>query len=92
VAGDETVFLFVSWPSSTVTTRKAAGYKELKGFARVTVMPGQTLRVPLPLRVSDLDYWDTASSSWKIESGTVQVMVGSSSRDPMMLMDTFTVQ
>jgi beta-glucosidase len=91
-AGDETVLLFVSWPSSTVGTRKAAGYKELKGFKRQTFAPGETKRVQIPLRVSDLDYYDTSSGSWKIESGRVNVMVGRSSRDPMMLMDSFTVQ
>ncbi|HEY4105919.1 MAG TPA: glycoside hydrolase family 3 C-terminal domain-containing protein [Polyangiaceae bacterium] len=87
---DETVFAFVSWPSSTVPTR-AGGYKELKGFTRAHVPAGMTARVPVPIRVSDLNYWDTASSSWKIESGPVEVMVGPSS-DKLTLMDTFTVQ
>jgi beta-glucosidase len=90
VDGDETVFLFVSWPGSTVATR-AAGYKELKGFQRATIPAGMTARVPIPIRVSDLNYWDTASNSWKIDSGAVQVMVGTSS-DQLTLMDSFTVQ
>jgi beta-glucosidase len=90
VDGDETVFLFVSWPSSTVATR-AGTYKELKGFQRATIPAGMTARVPIPIRVSDLNYWNTTSNSWQIESGPVQVMVGTSS-DKLTLMDTFTVQ
>jgi hypothetical protein len=75
VAGDEVTFLFVSYPSTTV--RRPA--KELKGFVRETVQPGQTVQVTIPLRISDLKYWDTTSSSWKIESGPVTLMVGGSS-------------
>ena len=75
VAGDETTFLFVSYPGTTA--RRPA--KELKGFTRETVQPGQTVQVTIPLRVSDLKYWDSTSSAWKIESGPVNVMVGGSS-------------
>jgi len=88
--GAETVFAFVSWPSSTVPTR-ANGYKELKGFTRAPIPAGMAARVTIPIRVSDLSYWDTASGSWKVESGPVQVMVGPSA-DKLTLMDTFTVQ
>ena len=79
VAGDEIAFLFVSWPNSNVTTRKAPNYKELKGFKRVSLTAGQTKRITIPIRVSDLNYWDTGSNSWQIETGTVKVMVGTSS-------------
>jgi beta-glucosidase len=90
VDGDETVFLFVSWPGSAVPTR-AAGYKELKGFQRATIPAGMAARITIPIRLSDLNYYDTASSSWKVESGPVQVLVGPSA-DKLTLMDTFTVQ
>jgi beta-glucosidase len=90
VPGDETVLAFVSWPSSTVPTR-AGGYKELKGFQRATIPAGMTARIPIPIRVSDLTYWDTTSNSWQIESGPVAVMVGPSA-DKLTLTDTFTVQ
>jgi beta-glucosidase len=87
VAGDEVSFLFVSYPGTS--QRRPA--KELKGFQRETIQPGQTVRITFPLRVSDLKYWDTASSSWKIESGPVQVTVGSSAAN-LPLSDTMTVQ
>ncbi len=93
VAGDETVFLFVSWPNSTVTTRKAPNYKELKGFKRVTLAAGQAKRVTIPVRVSDLDYWNTTSSSWQIETGMVKVMVGpSADKASVLTPGSFVVQ
>jgi Beta-glucosidase-related glycosidases len=86
VAGDEVVFLFVSYPGTT----KKRPAKELKGFARVTIAAGAKQTVTIPVRVSDLKYWDSASSKWAIEAATVKVMVGPSS-DKLTLSDTFTV-
>jgi beta-glucosidase len=87
VAGDEVAFLFVSYPGSAA--RRPA--KELKGFYRVSLSPGQTKRVTIPLRVSDLKYWNTSANAWAVESGTVQIMVGPSSAD-LPLQDTMTVK
>ncbi len=86
MAGDEVVLLFVSYPNTT----KRRSVKELKGFARISLDAGTKKTVTIPVRVSDLKYWDTDSSSWAVESGTVKVMVGPSS-DNLPLSDTFTV-
>jgi beta-glucosidase len=90
VDGDEVVLLFVSYPGSKVANR-VAGYKELKGFQRAAIKAGQTARVTIPIRVSDLWYFDTTANTQKVESGTVKVMVGGSS-DKLSLTDTFVVQ
>jgi beta-glucosidase len=75
VAGSETVLVFASYPGSGVGTR-AGNYKELKAYRRTgLIMPGQGARVPIPLRIKDLQYWDSASSSWKVEAGMVKVIV-----------------
>jgi beta-glucosidase len=87
VAGDETAFLFVSYPGAT----ERRPIKELKSFARVSLEPGQSKIVTLPVRVSDLKYWNTTSNAWQAASGPVKVMVGPSS-DNLPLEDTFTVQ
>jgi beta-glucosidase len=87
VAGDETAFLFVSFPGSTV--RHPA--KMVKGFYRVSLMPGETKRITFPVRVSDLKYWDMSSSGWVHPTGQVQVQVGPSA-DNLPLMGTFTLQ
>jgi beta-glucosidase len=85
-AGDEVVLLFVSYPGTT----KKRSAKELKGFARVSIAAGAKQTVTIPVRVSDLKYWDSGSSAWAVESGSVKVMVGGSS-DKLPLSDTFTV-
>jgi beta-glucosidase len=86
VAGDEVAFLFVSFPS----TQARRSVKELKGFHRVSLEPGQTKRITIPLRISDLRYWDSENSRWQVESGPVQIMVGPSAAS-LLLTDTMTV-
>jgi beta-glucosidase len=85
VAGDEVVLLFVSYPSTT----KKRPTKELKGFARVSLDPGAKKTVTIPVRVSDLKFYDT--NAWAVESGPVKVMVGPGSAT-LPLSDTFTVK
>jgi beta-glucosidase len=93
VAADEIAFAFASFPGSQAAKRAVMGYKELKGFKRVSLMPGEAKRVTIPIRVSDLWYWDTASNSAKVEAGMVSVKVGGgSSADKLMLGGSFTVQ
>jgi beta-glucosidase len=87
VKGDEVAFLFVSYPQTQA--RRPA--KELKGFRRVSLDPGVTKRVTFLLRVSDLKYWDSTSSSWIIENGPVQISVGPSSAH-LMLSDTMVIK
>jgi beta-glucosidase len=80
VAGDETVMVFVSFPNTTA--RRSP--KELKGFARVSLAAGEAKQVTIPVRLSDLDYFQADSptartGNWIVESGPIQIMVGDSS-------------
>jgi beta-glucosidase len=93
MAGDEIVLLFTSYPNAT----KRRSKKELKGFARVTLAAGEKKTVTIPVRISDLKYWDKDKDStvkdgsgWLVDSGQVKVSVGGSS-DNLPLSDTFTV-
>lgn len=54
-------------------------YKELKSFQRTTIAAGKTQSVTLEVPVAELRYWDEASNGWKLESGTIEVLVGTSS-------------
>ena len=74
VPGDEVVMLFVSFPNSTAARRTTI--KELKGFARVSLNPGETKQVSIPVRLKDLDYYDQALGAWVVEDGPVTFMVG----------------
>jgi beta-glucosidase len=81
VTGDETVMVFVSFPDSAAPRRPV---KELKGFVRVRLDPGQEKQVVVPIRLQDLDYFATDAANpttggWRVESGHVDIMVGGSS-------------
>ena len=64
--------LYVSYPE----TEARRPEKELKGFARVTLEPGETQTVEIPVRVPDLAYWDAASHAWVVERAEHLVHVG----------------
>lgn len=76
-AGDEVVQLYVRYPNSSVSRP----LKQLTGFRRVTIAPGETQTVTLPLAASQLAYWDTAQHRFTVEPGSVQIFVGASSAD-----------
>ena len=54
--------------------------KELKGFAKVELAPGETKRVQLLLDRRALSYFDVATKKWRAEPGTFELLVGSSSQ------------
>jgi beta-glucosidase len=86
VAGEEVAMLFVGYPNTAV--RRSV--KELKAFNKVALMPGETKKVDLQVRMQDLRYWDMTSSSWKVEPGDIQIMVGPNAAT-LTLMDTVKV-
>ncbi|HKE58735.1 MAG TPA: fibronectin type III-like domain-contianing protein, partial [Pyrinomonadaceae bacterium] len=71
------VQLYVTHLNSAV----ARPLKELKGFKRVSVRPGQSITVSLPLTATALSYWDAARHEFVAEPGKVEIMVGASSAD-----------
>ena len=80
VAGDEIVMVFVSFPPGTGSRRSV---KELKGFQRVSLAAGEEKQVTIPIRLSDLDYFQADSANptggkWVVESGNIKLMVGGS--------------
>jgi beta-glucosidase len=73
--GVETVQLYVNDPVASIERP----VKELRGFARLTLRPGQTRRVTFTLTPDQFAIWK--SGKWVIEPGRINVMVGSSSED-----------
>ena len=53
--------------------------RELKGFRRVTLQPGESKPVTLTLDTHDLGFWSTATRTFAIEPGTFDLWVGDSS-------------
>jgi beta-glucosidase len=74
-AGDEVVQLYVRYPASQV----ARPVKELGGFQRIALQPGEARAITFALDVSRLAYYD--QGKWVVEPGKVQVKLGSSSAD-----------
>ncbi|HSD29519.1 MAG TPA: glycoside hydrolase family 3 C-terminal domain-containing protein, partial [Vicinamibacteria bacterium] len=86
-SGDEVVQLYVGFPGSKVDRP----VKLLRGFDRVSIAPGKTRRVSLPVRVKDLAYYDAASKAWVVERLEYPVLVGGSSRSSDLLAARFRV-
>lgn len=55
--------------------------KELKGFQRVFLQPGETRTVSIPLPRSAFEYYDPARKAWTAQPDTFEILVGGSSRD-----------
>lgn len=75
-AGDEVVQLYTRDVVSSVTTYE----KNLRGFERVHLQPGETRTVRFTLKPDDLALWDRQMRH-VVEPGTFRVMVGSGSED-----------
>jgi beta-glucosidase len=76
-AGQEVVQLYVRDVASNLSRPP----KELKGFAKVTLAPGETKTATLTIDRESLAYWDDARHAWVAEADEFEVLVGSSSQD-----------
>ena len=77
VAGAETVQVYVAPPKAKV----ARPVHELKGFAKVSLEPGESKNVTIALDDRAFAYWSERFDDWHVEGGTYTVEVGVSSRD-----------
>ena len=55
--------------------------KELKGFLKVHLQPGETKRMSVGLDRRSFAYYDVEARAWQVSPGTFEVIVGRSSRD-----------
>ncbi|MGA3034855.1 MAG: glycoside hydrolase family 3 C-terminal domain-containing protein [Terracidiphilus sp.] len=76
-AGDDVVQMYVKHLGSKVERPR----EELKGFRRVTLAPGETKTVEMPLKASALAWWDEKLPGFRVESEPVSVMIGNSASD-----------
>jgi beta-glucosidase len=54
--------------------------KELKGFQKIELQPGESREVAFTLKASDLAFY-TAAGRWEAEPGAFKVYIGGNSRD-----------
>jgi len=76
-AGDSVVQLYVRYPGSKVERPS----KQLRGYARVSLAPGERRTAVLRLAAADLAYWDVGRRAWTVEPGPLELLVGPSSAD-----------
>jgi beta-glucosidase len=75
--GDEVAQLYARYMDSTVLRP----LKQLRGFKRIHLKKGEKKKVLFELPIHDLAYYDTAKSTWAVEPGDCELMVGASSAD-----------
>jgi beta-glucosidase len=76
-AGDEIVEVYVAPPKQSVPRPP----RELKGFARVSLAPGETKEVAVSLEPRSFAFWDDHGKDWAVEGDRFEILVGASSRD-----------
>jgi beta-glucosidase len=77
VAGDEVAQLYVHDVSPSVKRP----IKELQGYQRINLKPGEHRTVTFSLPAEKLAFWDEKTHGWVVEPEKIDVMVGSSSGD-----------
>jgi len=77
VAGAEVAQLYVSDPSAKVNRPE----RELKGFEKVRLGPGETRHVTLDLDARAFSYWSETAHKWTIDPGKFVILVGDSSEN-----------
>lgn len=75
VAGSETVQLYIHDCESSLPRP----YKELKGFRKVYLQPGETKEVTITIGKDALSFYDDKAASWTTEPGQFEALVGNAS-------------
>ena len=76
-AGDEVVQLYVQHVGSAVERP----IRELRGYRRLTLKPGERRTVEMAVPVASLAYWDEAADRWVVEREQIRFQVGASASD-----------
>ncbi len=75
--GKEVVQLYIGDDKASVIRP----LKELKGFEKIALAPGETKSVTFTIKADDLKFYDEATGGWKAEPGKFTAYIGSSSTD-----------
>jgi beta-glucosidase len=80
VEGAEIVQLYIQNAKASVDRP----VKELKGFRKVSLKPGEAQTVSMQLCRADFSFLDKASKNWKAEPGKFTIRVGASSKNTQL--------
>ncbi|RSL40366.1 hypothetical protein CEP54_016139 [Fusarium duplospermum] len=87
VAGAEVAQLYLGIPDDEENTVPA---RQLRGFVKPFLQPGEAADVTFDLTRRDLSVWDVTAQQWSLGKGEYKVYVGTSSRD-LPLQTTFSI-
>lgn len=76
-AGAEVVQVYAG-PATEIVDRPV---RELKGFAKVMLNPGESRLVEIAISRDALSWWEPSKKAWALPAGSMRIEVGSSSRD-----------
>ncbi len=76
-SGDEVVQLYVQHRGSRVERP----LKDLRGFRRLTLRPGEKRTVTMSLPAASIAFWDSTAHHWTVERDSLRLQVGASSSD-----------
>ena len=80
VAGAEVAQLYVHEKNPALPRPE----KELKGFKKILLQPGEKQTVSIPLDKAAFSYYDDGKKSWVAQDDTFEILVGGSSRDILL--------
>lgn len=63
--------------------------KELKGFMKIHLSPGESQSVEFLLNKNDLSYFDESVDGWVVQDGRFSILVGNSSRTDFLKQEVF---
>ena len=75
--GSEAAQLYIAPPSGQVPRPP----RELKGYTKVHLKPGEEKTVEIPIAANAFAYWSPAGNKWTVDAGTYRIHIGSNSRD-----------
>ncbi|SCY47116.1 glycoside hydrolase family 3 C-terminal domain-containing protein [Butyrivibrio sp. INlla14] len=75
--GAEIAQMYVSLPDAKVFRPE----KELKGFAKVFLKPGESKKVEIAFDDKTFRYWNVKTNKWEVEGGQYKILLGASSAD-----------
>ena len=85
--GEEVVQMYVGYKNPSVDRP----FKDLKGFDKVLLTPGETKSLNLSLKAEDLAYYDVDRKKWIVENIDYTIYVGPSSRKEDLLTTEFSI-
>ena len=77
VAGSEVAQIYITQENAPIM-RPA---KELKGFKKVFLNPGEKKPVTIAVKVQDMAYWDEKTNNWRVDPGKYTLSLGTSAGD-----------